>query len=108
MRSRSKPLSIISSPSPNQQSYAESLSTKLDNPSLHKERFKRDLLVRDDFKCVITGHIDQNRYKELGLEAPDLNPIPVERVYIIPFSYGFWNPERVKSLSFLSKLILLI
>lgn len=54
------------------------------------------------FKCVITGHVDEDRYEDLGLEAPDQNPIPVEGAHIVPFSYGSWNAQQVKSLSSLN------
>ncbi|KAJ5718482.1 hypothetical protein N7488_004128, partial [Penicillium malachiteum] len=80
MMSRSNPPSITPSPNPKRGHKAEALSTKMDKPTSRDQKFRAALLARDGYKCA--------------LDSPDLNPTDTQGAHIIPFSYGFWNPNQ--------------
>lgn len=64
-------------------------------PITRQEDSKKSLAKRDGYQCVATGHYDEHRYDELGLDDLDLNPVETEGAHIIPSSYGNRNSNEV-------------
>lgn len=95
MKESSHATPVIPSPSPRREKNAETLSISMDEPMKWNERFKTDLLARDNFRCVATGQINTAHF-DLAEDTTDL-PMPsdMEAAHIIPFFYDSWTSNKV-------------
>lgn len=94
MLARSKTPSITPSPNPRREEHADALSISMDTPISRQDRFKKLLLKRDNHRCLITGWYDQYWHESMEIDDPELNSTVTAGAYIIPFSYGSWNPAQ--------------
>jgi hypothetical protein len=97
VQSRSRPPSIASSPTERRDSYAERISTTLDQPMARTNEFKEGLLQRDGYRCTVTGDMDFDHWESLNCPQDITDIAPTEGAHIIPFSYAVWDPKRVCS-----------
>lgn len=72
----------------------EIVASTLGNPQQREEQFRKDLLRRDNYRCVITQDLEWQKWDEIG--APeDLECDYIEAAHIIPFSLASWKAEPV-------------
>lgn len=72
----------------------EIVASTLGNPQQREEQFRKDLLRRDNHRCVITQDLHWEKWEEIG--APeDLDCDYIEAAHIIPFSLASWKAEPV-------------
>ncbi|KAJ9195968.1 hypothetical protein DTO164E3_6506 [Paecilomyces variotii] len=70
----------------------EIVASTLGNPQQREEQFRKDLLRRDNHRCVITQDLHWEKWEEIG--APeDLDCDYIEAAHIIPFSLASWKAE---------------
>ncbi|KAJ9217810.1 hypothetical protein DTO166G4_614 [Paecilomyces variotii] len=70
----------------------EIVASTLGNPQQREEQFRKDLLRRDNYRCVITQDLEWQKWDEIG--APeDLECDYIEAAHIIPFSLASWKAE---------------
>lgn len=59
------------------------------------KEFKKELLQRDGYHCVMTGEMDLNHWEDLNCPQDIKEYALTEGAHIIPFSYAVWDPKRV-------------
>lgn len=89
MRSRSKASSVVS-PHPKRQEHVEAVASPIDRPERRKPSFATQLQLRDNYRCVITGQLDTDRWEHEG-EPENVFYGPTEGAHIIPFAFASWS-----------------
>ncbi|KAK2754679.1 hypothetical protein FQN54_006812 [Arachnomyces sp. PD_36] len=90
MKAFSQRSSNSGSPIVKRQDNAETVAAALPDPETRDSKFRAACLRRDNYRCVVTGHIDGERWEELG-EPEDVMHADLEASHIIPFSTATWN-----------------
>ncbi|KAH8805301.1 hypothetical protein F5884DRAFT_902333 [Xylogone sp. PMI_703] len=85
-------------PSPYEQRWenGEQILATLFDPNSHDSEFRQTLLRRDNFRCVISDHMDINRWKELG-KPSGVKHTDVHGAHLIPFRFGKWKDTKIKT-----------
>lgn len=72
---------------------AAAVADNMDDPQKRQEKFRQNLLKRDNNCCVVTDDMDYAQFEKLG--SPDnIECGSTQGVHIIPFSFATWGVGR--------------
>lgn len=90
MKSRSKPPSTVESSLPRQRENVDAVASTLGQPERRDSVFATRLQLRDNYRCVITGHMNTDHWRSQG-RPNDVAFGPTEGAHIIPFAFASWS-----------------
>ncbi|KAJ5130237.1 uncharacterized protein N7515_006276 [Penicillium bovifimosum] len=90
MKSRSKTPSVVESPHSKRQEHVDTVASTLDQPERRDPSFAAQLQLRDNYRCVITGQLNTDRWEHEG-EPENVFYGPTEGTHIIPFAFASWQ-----------------
>ncbi|KAJ5213049.1 hypothetical protein N7449_000218 [Penicillium cf. viridicatum] len=90
MKSRSRTPSVVESPLPKRQEHVDIVASTLDQSQKRDPVFKAQLQLRDNYRCVITGQLNTDRWQHEG-EPENVHFGPTEGAHIIPFAFASWQ-----------------
>ncbi|RAK99966.1 HNH endonuclease signature motif containing protein [Aspergillus ibericus CBS 121593] len=94
MKETCRQASVFASPHSKREANVDLVASTIAEPQYRSTTFRDTLLKRDDYRCVVSGHVDPDYYEQMGLPEDVLNS-DLEGAHIIPFSYASWRGEGV-------------
>ncbi|PGH11310.1 hypothetical protein AJ79_04926 [Helicocarpus griseus UAMH5409] len=91
--SRSAPVTQSSHSAQGNQTEAGA-SELLESPLRRQQRFREDCLQRDGYRCLISGLIDREHFRESG-STEEEDVAGLDAAHIIPFSYSSFEETEV-------------
>jgi hypothetical protein len=82
-------ISKSSGPQDNMTDHARVVADTITDPQARVPEFPQTLARRDDHRCVITGHMSFDRWREIG--GPDDSAANLVGAHIISFAYASWK-----------------
>lgn len=90
MKSRSKTPSVVESPHSKRQEHVDIVASTLLQPDRRDPSFATQLQLRDNYRCVITGQLNTDRWEHEG-ESENVFHGPTKGAHIIPFAFASWQ-----------------